>query len=77
MIRITFATAALAGALTPGMVQALPLLAPPPVEQRQGQALISQGALCPALQTPLRLSVAKPMPGASAFWTIAASRLLM
>ena len=57
MIRITFATAALASALTPGMVQALPLLAPPPVEQRQGQALISQGALCPALQNSVEAAV--------------------
>ena len=57
MIRATFATAALASALTPGMVQALPLLAPPPVEQRQGQALISQGALCPALQTSVEAAV--------------------
>ena len=30
-----------------------PLLAPPPVVQRQGQAMLSGGALCPALQLSL------------------------
>ena len=34
-----------------------PLLAPPPVVQRQGQAMLSSGALCPALQTALELAV--------------------
>ena len=34
-----------------------PLLAPPPVVQRQGQALLSGGALCPALQTALEAAV--------------------
>ena len=34
-----------------------PLLAPPPVVQRQGQAMLSGGALCPALQTALDSAV--------------------
>ena len=34
-----------------------PLLAPPPVVQRQGQAMLSGGALCPALQTALESAV--------------------
>ncbi len=34
-----------------------PLLAPPPVVQRQGQALLTSGALCPALQTAVESSV--------------------
>ena len=34
-----------------------PLLAPPPVVQRQGQAMLSSGALCPALQTALESAV--------------------
>ena len=34
-----------------------PLLAPPPVVQRQGQAMLSGGALCPALQTALASAV--------------------
>ena len=29
---------------------AQPLLAPPPVQQRQGRALLGMGPLCPALQ---------------------------
>ncbi len=36
---------------------ATPLLAPPPVVQRQGQALLNGGALCPALQTALESAV--------------------
>ncbi len=35
-----------------------PLLAPPPVVQRQGQALLTGGALCPALQTALEKALA-------------------
>ena len=34
-----------------------PLLAPPPVVQRQGQALLTGGALCPALQSALETAV--------------------
>ena len=34
-----------------------PLLAPPPVVQRQGQAMLSGGPLCPALQTALESAV--------------------
>jgi len=34
-----------------------PLLAPPPVVQRQGQALLGGGALCPALQSALESAV--------------------
>ena len=34
-----------------------PLLAPPPVVQRQGQAMLSGGALCPALQMALESAV--------------------
>ena len=34
-----------------------PLLAPPPVDQRQGQAMLSGGALCPAMQTALESAV--------------------
>ena len=34
-----------------------PVLAPPPVVQRQGQALLNGGALCPALQTALESAV--------------------
>ena len=34
-----------------------PLLAPPPVVQRQGPAMLSGGALCPALQTALESAV--------------------
>jgi len=34
-----------------------PLLAPPPVVQRQGQAMLSGGALCPALQAALESAV--------------------
>ena len=34
-----------------------PLLAPPPVVERQGQALFSGGALCPALQTAVESAV--------------------
>ncbi|MDC3008803.1 D-alanyl-D-alanine carboxypeptidase, partial [bacterium] len=36
---------------------ARPMLAPPPVVQRQGQAMLSGGALCPALQTALESAV--------------------
>ena len=36
---------------------ATPLLAPPPVVQRQGQALLTGGALCPALQSALETAV--------------------
>ena len=36
---------------------ATPLLAPPPVVQRQGQALLNGAALCPALQTALESAV--------------------
>jgi D-alanyl-D-alanine carboxypeptidase/D-alanyl-D-alanine-endopeptidase (penicillin-binding protein 4) len=36
---------------------ATPLLAPPPVVQRQGQALLTGGALCPALQSALEIAV--------------------
>ena len=36
---------------------ATPLLAPPPVVQRQGQALLTSGALCPALQSALETAV--------------------
>ena len=34
-----------------------PLLAPPPVVQRQGQTLLSGGSLCPALQTAVESAV--------------------
>ena len=34
-----------------------PLLAPPPVVQRQGQAFLSGGALCPELQSALESAV--------------------
>ena len=36
---------------------AAPLLAPPPVVQRQGQPMLGGGALCPALQTALESAV--------------------
>ena len=38
-------------------LRAAPLLEPPPVVQRQGQAMLSGGALCPALQTALASAV--------------------
>ena len=45
---------------------AAPLLAPPPVDQRQGQALIGRGALCPALQSAVKTAVG----GQSRAWSI-------
>ena len=45
---------------------AQPLLAPPPVQQRQGRALVGQGALCPALQR----SVAAAVGGEHRSWSI-------
>ena len=36
---------------------AQPLLAPPPVQQRQGRALLGMGPLCPALQRSIEVSV--------------------
>ena len=36
---------------------AQPLLAPPPVQQRQGRALLGMGSLCPALQRSVEASV--------------------
>ena len=36
---------------------AQPLLAPPPVQQRQGRALLGMGPLCPALQRSVETSV--------------------
>ena len=36
---------------------AQPLLAPPPVQQRQGRALLGMGPLCPALQRSVEASV--------------------
>ena len=36
---------------------ATPLLAPPPVQQRQGRALLSMGPLCPALQRSVEIAV--------------------
>ena len=37
---------------------AQPLLAPPPVQQRQGRALLGMGPLCPALQRSVEIAVA-------------------
>ena len=36
---------------------ATPLLAPPPVQQRQGRALLGMGPLCPALQRSVEIAV--------------------
>ena len=36
---------------------ATPLLAPPPVQQRQGHALLGMGPLCPALQRSVEIAV--------------------
>ena len=45
---------------------ATPLLAPPPVQQRQGHALLGMGPLCPALQRSVEIAVGSE----SRFWSI-------
>ena len=57
MIRQSLSALVLLSSLSSVKGVAAPLLAPPPVDQRQGQALIGQGALCPALQSAVEAAV--------------------
>ena len=66
MIRQSLTALVLLSSLSSVRAVAAPLLAPPPVDQRQGQALIGQGALCPALQSAVESAVG----GQSRAWSI-------
>ena len=66
MIRQTLTALVFVSSFTSFRAMAAPLLAPPPVIQRQGQALIGRGALCPALQS----SVESAVGGQSQAWSI-------
>ena len=66
MIRQSLTALVLLSSLSSVKGVAAPLLAPPPVDQRQGQALIGQGALCPALQSAIKSAVG----GQSHSWSI-------
>ena len=66
MIRQSLTALVLLTSLSSAKGVAAPLLAPPPVDQRQGQALIGQGALCPALQSAVESAVG----GQSRSWSV-------
>ena len=66
MIRQSLTALVLLSSLSSVKGVAAPLLAPPPVDQRQGQALIGRGALCPALQSAVKTAVG----GQSRAWSI-------